>query len=247
MLEIPKKESVTYSIRCSPEERNQFKIDLKKIVDTNSNILDSSEALALAFKVYFSGTGSLSQQEAAKIAKEIIESFGCPWLKFDGEEYICLEKFHSKKKPYKLGSNSSSVIEKCTSCKEGKIFQEDEQTRKLLKGRTIKTFNQITTFMASIVKSGMPGTITFCNRLKPPVGTGMITIFCSKNDQRVDIDKICKDGPCSFLEQHHIKIHSEYAEKALQQITEIAEEYEQLEAPDPKKDVEVEQVEQEGL
>ena len=220
----------------------KHKDNARKIIDVEPHASTISEALGIAFKVYFEGYESLAHKEVSQTAQERLASINCRWLDFDGIEYQCRELFHKKKKTQSLGDNASKILKGCTACKDGQTEQENKQTRKMLKGRTIKTFRQITKFMADIVKSGLPGTITFCNRLNPPTGTGMPTIFCSKHDQSVDINKVCKDGPCEFLEQYHIKIHSEFAEKALAQIEQIASEYEQLEGPPIKKDVDVEQV-----
>jgi len=202
--------------------------------------------LGLAFQVYFTGIESLSQQEVSQTAQDTITSVDCQWITFDSKEYQCHELFFKNKKPQSLGADASKILIGCIKCKQGRKEQDKKQTIKMLKGLSIKTFRNLNKVLIEIVKSGMPGDVTFCNRLDPPVGTGMPTIFCTKYDRSVDINKVCKDSPCEFLEQYHIMVHSEFAANALAQIEKIAAEYEQLEGPDPtpiKKDIEVEQVE----
>lgn len=242
MFEIATTDSVTYSIRCSSEEREQFKDRMNKIIEANPKINNSSEALALAFQVYFTGTRSLSQEEATIAAQEIIDLVGCPWMADIDNELKCFEEFHKEKKFKNLGVHRQTILTGCSKCEAGKREQENKHIRKLLKGRTAKTFKQIINLLTKISKSGVPGTITFCNRLSPPIGTGMPTITCTKHDQVVEIDKVCKEPICKFLEQHQINIHSEFTAKALKQIEQIAEEYEQIEGPPIRKDVEAEQV-----
>lgn len=203
---------------------------------TDLNVFESLLDMAEGIK------GQEQFRDFSKAIQNLLDESDCGFLDYSDGQFQCLELVDRLKKKRPLGLLPEEAKKMCMACERGKLNRENKQIRKLLRGRTIKTFKQIAKFMADIVKSGLPGTITFCNRLDPPTGTGMPTIFCSKHDQSVDINKVCKDPICKFLEQYNIKIHSEYAEKALAQIEQIASEYEQLEGPPIKKDVDVEQV-----
>ncbi len=178
-------------------------------------------------------------------AEELLERVACPWLKYAGFKYHCHELYYKKKKAVDLGTDTEGILISCTSCKDGQINQIQEQNRKMLRGQNIKSFLGMINLFDDFARRGIPGTVTFCNRLDP-IGTAMNKITCSKHDVQVEIDKVCKNPPCEYLEQYPIRMETEFPQ-AIKKIMEgLAEDAELIEDLSPRKPVEAEQVDQDA-
>ena len=147
-------------------------------MDVEPQVSTISEALGLAFKAYFDGYEASGNREPTKTEQEVLDSIMCNWLKVENNEFKCFEKFSDKKKPQSLGKNSDNIFDRCSSCKEGKAEKIREQYQKKLRGQNIKGFLQMIKLFDEFARSGIPGTVTFCNRIDP-IGTAMNKITCS--------------------------------------------------------------------
>jgi len=159
--------------------------------------------------------------------------------------FYCHEFYHKKKKALELGTDTKAILIGCESCKEGKKNIELERQRKQyqrgLRNQNIKLIIEVSDLFDDFARHGVPGTVTFCNRLDP-IGTAMKKITCSKYNTQVELEKVCKDPRCEHLEQYDLRMHTEFPSMLKQLVEGLVEDNELIEDLSSRKNVEAEQV-----
>ena len=234
----------TFSLKAPNENAKVEALNFFKEVKANrKDMKDNWDVQLLLIKLYNEGIESFEPLESLSVQRTL-ETIGCPFLKYEGYDFKCYEKFDAKKKTYDLGTKPDLALICCESCKEGKAQKILEQYQTKLRGTNIRGILQMIRTFETFAEQGVPSTIYFCNRIKGrQVMTGQKQITCTKHDTRVPIDPTCKDPPCPHFEEYIIKVEQEFPKETLALIEGIARDYERIEdlSTTPKKEVEAEQ------
>ena len=244
-MPTPKKRwTVTFRVDSEPikDEINKFYTDLAD--QYPDKFTGKGQALYFHMKQGQELIENLGDRPPSKSDQEVLDEVNCYYLECEDDEFKCFDLFKQKKKPNKLGTEADQVIMRCEKCRQGEADEIRKQYQKKLRGQNIKGILQLINLFQKLAQDGVPSTIYFCNRIADnQIFTGLKTITCTLVNAKVSIDK-CKELPCEYFEEYSILIEQEFPDQTLKLIEGIAEDYKAIEDLTPRKEIDVEQVDQ---
>jgi len=219
---------VTLSFKVSESEKeyaNNLILDVQKQTDKNK-----SESFIEILRIYEQSLldGKTNEKYVSPNVAQVLKNIDCEFLKFYDQDFVCLEKIASTKKPVLLEGSPEQVQDMCQACG---YYREQKRLAKIQALRQKEYIKRLEKFMKGLMRITEKGFITdiqfcICDVLDGELGFSRdgLTLKCPLEDNEiVYINDKCKtmlnpkDGlpPCQYFAslERLIRIQKEDWEK----------------------------------
>lgn len=211
-LDLVRNTLVTLSFRVSESEKEYANGLIEAIAEQED--MNKSESLIEILRRYERSLidDKTNENWVPPNVSQVLKTIDCEFLKFYDQDFVCLEKYHSTKKPVLLEGSPQQVQDGCQACG---YYREKKRLQKIQELRQKEYIKRLEKFMKGLMRITEKGFITdiqfcICDVLEGDLGFSRdgLTLKCPlENGEIVYINDKCKTlvnnenglPPCKFF------------------------------------------------